>query len=95
MKSECFSEFKRIYRPTIDVLQDLESLDRSVEKSGADIVVTMTVNKVEVNTRKDQEKASGNSQEPLSLEKLKTFLNEHMMIQESIEEGVKVNFTSF
>ena len=94
MESECFSEIKRIYRSTFDVLQALKSLDRSVEKSGTDIVVTVTVNKLEVNTRKDWEKALGNFQEPPSLEKLKTFLEEHMMTQESIEEGVKVNPTS-
>lgn len=94
MKAESFTELRRLKKGTLDTLNALSKLGRSIEETGEDLVVNITVNKFDPDTRREWEKKLGSSSTPPTFKDLKDFLENQEYTQESIEKGNKTFISS-
>ena len=72
MKSDTSSEIKRITRETFNPIPSLTSLNRAASL-GSDLIVYLTLNRLELNTRKEWERHLGDSVDPPQWSNFKLF----------------------
>ena len=89
MRSDSLSEMKKLYIGTLDILSFLDSMGRSVNDHGTDLLVYLTISRLDPDNRKDWEKLLGNSTEPPTIDQMKKFFEDQMATLESIESGSK------
>ena len=88
MKSDTSSEIKRIAREILNPIASLNSLNRATSL-GSDLIVHFTLNRLDVNTRKEWERHLGNSVVPPTMEQLQAFLQSQTLTLEAIEAGTR------
>ena len=88
MKSDTSSEIKRIARKIFNPIASLNSLNRAASL-GSDLFVHFTVNRLDLNTRKQWERHLGDSVVPPTMERLQAFLRSQTLTLEAIEAGTK------
>ena len=72
-ESDTSSEIKRIAREIFNPIASLNSLNRAASL-GSDLIVHFTLNRLDLNTRKEWERHLGNSVVPPTMEQLQAFL---------------------
>ena len=80
------SEIKRITREIFNPIASLNSLNRAASL-GSDLIVHFTLNRLDLNTRKEWERRLGNSVVPPTMEQLQAFLQSQTLTLEAIEAG--------
>ena len=88
MKSDTSSEIKRITREIFNPIASLKSLNRAASL-GSNLIVYFTLNRLNLNTRKEWERHLGNSVVPPTMEQLQAFLQSQTLTLEEIEAGTR------
>ena len=94
MKSESFSELKRLIKETSAPFSFLASLEQPTE-SWSTLLVFFTVSRFNPNTWKDWEKHLGESVKTPTWKQLQSFINSQFLTLEAMEQGVKSLTTNF
>ena len=88
MKSDTSSEIKRITREIFNPISSLNSLNRAASL-GSDLIVYFTLNRLDLNTRKEWERHLGDTVVPPTMEQLQAFLGSQTLTLEAIEVGTR------
>ena len=88
MKSDTSSEIKRIAMEIFNSIASLNSLNRAASL-GSDLIIHFTLNRLDLNTRKEWERHLGNSVVPPTMEQLQAFLQSQTLTLEAIEAGTR------
>ena len=84
MKSDTSCEIKRIAREIFKPIASLNSLNRAASL-GSDLIVHFTLNRLDLNTRREWVRYLGDSVVPPTMEQLQAFLRSQILTLEVIE----------
>ena len=90
IKSETSAELKRLVNEVMTSIDTSTALKRHVANWG-DFIVSSIVSRLDSNSRKDWEKAQGESTDPPSFQQIKSFLHTQILTLEPIEGRIEYN----
>ena len=88
MKSDTSSEIKRITRKIFNPIASLNSFNRAASLD-SDLIVHFSLNRLDLNTRKEWERHLGDTVVPPTMEQLQAFLGSQTLTLEAIEAGTR------
>ena len=90
MKSDTSSEIKRIASEIFNPIASLNSLNRAASL-GSDLIFHFTLNRLDLNIRKEWERHLDDSVVPPTMEQFQAFLRSQTLTLEAIETGTKAS----